>query len=73
MSPHSVQFLAGAASFEGAALARPEWVAQCTRRLRALRPHDDPSLLADVANQAWADVSSFDPRVAAEMEHLCWA
>ena len=73
MSPHSVEFLAGATSSDGAALARSDWVAQCMRRLRALRPDDDPSLLADVANQAWADVSAFDPRLAAEMEHLCWA
>jgi hypothetical protein len=43
------------------------------RRLRALRPDADFSVLADVANQAWADASGFDPRLAAEMEHLCWA
>jgi hypothetical protein len=59
--------------FEGPALARSVWVRQCTRRLRALRPHVDPALLAAVADEAWAEAASFDPVAAAEMEHLCWA
>ena len=54
------------------AMTRTAWIAHCTRRLRQLRPDESPSTLATVVEEMWLDVSSFDPTLAAEIEHECW-
>lgn len=51
---------------------RAEWIDQCLRRLRELRPDEDPLFLANVVNEIWHDVPGFHPELAAEMEHECW-
>jgi len=52
-----------------ATLEKAEWVAQCTQRLRELRPEQDQRRLAALVDEMWCDVGSFDPVIAAEMEH----
>ena len=52
-----------------ATLERADWVAQCAQRLRELRPEQDPQRLAALVAEMWDEVGSFDPVIAAEMEH----
>jgi hypothetical protein len=51
---------------------RTSWVARCARRLHELRPGADTRMLDSLADTMWLEVSSFDPTLAAEMEHECW-
>ena len=51
---------------------REQWIATCEERLRELRPDNSREAIASVAQDLWADVSSFDPVIAAEMEHEAW-
>lgn len=51
---------------------RAVWVDQCLRRLRELRPDEDPLFLTNMVGEIWHDVSNFHPVVAAELEHECW-
>jgi len=51
---------------------RADWIDQCLRRLRELRPDEDPLFLANMVDEIWHDVPSFHPELAAEMEHECW-
>jgi len=51
---------------------RKSWVARCARRLHELRPGADIRTLDSLADSMWLEVSSFDPALAAEMEHECW-
>ena len=53
-------------------LRREEWVSNCAVRLSQLRLSEDPEFIASVAARMWADVASFDPVIAAEMEHEAW-
>lgn len=57
---------------EHMALAAQAWVAQCTARLRQLRPQQDHLSCLRMASSLWRDVSAYDPRIAAEMEHESW-
>lgn len=51
---------------------REKWIATCEERLRELRPDHNRDSIASVAHDLWNDVSSFDPAIAAEMEHEAW-
>ncbi len=53
-------------------LTRKEWVRRCAARLGELRPEHDWTLIASLAKSMWADVGSFDPVIAAELEHEAW-
>lgn len=53
-------------------LQRERWLNICATRLRQLRPHDDPIRLDAMALELWFDVATFDPAIAAEMEHESW-
>ncbi len=53
-------------------LRREEWVSDCAVRLSQLRLGEDPEFIASLAARMWADVGSFDPVIAAEMEHEAW-
>ncbi|HMC16890.1 MAG TPA: hypothetical protein VKI18_14725 [Albitalea sp.] len=57
---------------EAASQDRSSWVARCARRLHELRPKADTHTLDSLADSMWLEVSSFDPTLAAEMEHECW-
>jgi hypothetical protein len=50
-------------------VSRGQWIALCAQRLASLRPTmaGRPSL--ELAQQLWEEVGSFDPVIAAEMEH----
>ena len=54
-------------------MQRDEWVQICATRLAQLRPDSDPAFVVSVARAMWGDVASFDPLIAAEMEHESWA
>ena len=56
----------------GYRMQRDEWVRICAARLARLRPGSDPAFVASVARDMWTDVASFDPSIAAEMEHESW-
>lgn len=51
---------------------REHWVRQCSTRLAQLRPRHDREVLDTLAQDMWSDVASFDPEIAAEMEHESW-
>jgi hypothetical protein len=52
---------------------RGVWIAECAARLSELRPADERAALLSVAADLWSEVSSFDPVLAAEMEHESWS
>lgn len=56
----------------GYPVQRDEWVRICAARLARLRPGSDPAFVVSVARDMWADVASFDPLIAAEIEHESW-
>lgn len=56
----------------GYPMQRDEWVQICAARLARLRPGSDPAFVVSVARDMWADVASFDPLIAAEIEHESW-
>jgi len=53
-------------------LSRTDWVWICATRLGQLRPDQSVECVAFVARDLWADVASFDPLIAAEMEYEAW-
>lgn len=53
-------------------LNRTQWVQACAARLRQLRPADDRASIGSLARNLCRDVASFDPDIAAEMEHEAW-
>ena len=55
-----------------ARLSQENWIQACAARLVELGHDNDPSQLALLASDLWADVALFDPRIAAEMEHESW-
>lgn len=57
---------------EDKALSAQAWVAQCTARLRQLRPAQDHLHCLRTASSLWREVAACDPRIAAEMEHESW-
>jgi hypothetical protein len=57
---------------EAASQDRSSWVARCARRLHELRPGADTHAIDSLADAMWLEVSSFDPTLAAEMEHESW-
>lgn len=69
--PSSVEFKtrsqAGAKTYK-----REQWVMICAGRLSQLRPDHHRAFIASVAEDLWGDVSSFDPMIAAELEHESW-
>ena len=61
-----------ACSGEPQTMPRAEWVDQCMRRLRELRPNKDLLSMAALVDEIWLDLPGFHPALAAEMEHECW-
>lgn len=53
-------------------LSRSDWIGLCAIRLGQLRPDQSVECVAFVATDLWADVASFDPVIAAEMEYEAW-
>ena len=53
-------------------LTAQAWVAQCTARLRQLRPAQEHLHCLRTASSLWRDVAAYDPRIAAEMVHESW-
>ena len=53
-------------------LSRTDWIWICATRLGQLRPDQSVECVAFVARDLWADVASFDPLIAAEMEYEAW-
>lgn len=53
-------------------VARKAWIKSCAARLGQLRPEHDGALIMSVASAMWPDVGSFDPGIAAELEHEAW-
>ena len=51
------------------AVHKEQWITVCAGRLHELRPHAAMPACAALAQEMWAEVASFDPYLAAEMEH----
>jgi hypothetical protein len=53
-------------------VSRTDWIWICATRLGELRPEQSVECVAFVARDLWADVATFDPAIAAEMEYEAW-
>ena len=59
----------GAALTTDPSIGRAHWIVLCAQRLADLRPYLGAQSCASLAQEMWLDVGSFDPAIAAEMEH----